>query len=80
MTANSSKELPFVVRQQDFEKMSLTLADGEFRDKKILIYMLCFSTTGLFINFYCVYYSELTFSIYIYMNYLDVRYLIYQLL
>lgn len=38
MTANSSKELPFVVRQQDFEKMSLTLADGEFRDKKILIY------------------------------------------
>lgn len=69
-----------MVRQQDFEKMSLTLADGEFRDKKILIYMLCFSTTGLFINFYCVYYSELTFSIYIYMNYLDVRYLIYQLL
>lgn len=57
MTANSSKELPFVVRQQDFEKMSLTLADGEFRDKNILIYLLCFSTIGLFINFYFVYYS-----------------------
>lgn len=35
-----------------FWKMSLTLADGEFRDQKILIYLLCFSTIGLFINFY----------------------------
>lgn len=52
--------------------MSLTLADGEFRDQKILIYLLCFSTIGLFINFYFVYYSELTFSIYI-IIYLDVR-------
>lgn len=50
-----------------FWKMSLTLADGEFRDQKILIYLLCFSTIGLFINFYFVYYSELTFSIYIYI-------------
>lgn len=49
--------------------MSLTLADGEFRDKKILIYLLCFSRS--IHKFLFCYYSELTFSIYI-IIYLDV--------
>lgn len=63
MTAKSSKELPFVVRSNDFLKMSLTLADGEFRVQRVLY--LCLSRSDDIDFFLCVLFRIVLVYIYI---------------